>query len=717
MIFPSESNGKLGGKTSGLFLALQIFKKNLDNPIFQNIKSPKTWFIPSDGTYNFIYYNNLEDVIEQKYKTIEEIRQEYPHIMQAFKNSHFSPEITNGLSRALDDFGDVPIIVRSSSLLEDRLGSAFAGKYKSLFLGNQGTKKEKLEALMDAIAEVYASIFSPDPIGYRTERGLLDFHEEMGIMIQEVVGKRIGKYFFPSFAGVAFSTNEFRWSPRINREDGLIRIVPGLGTRAVDRIGNDYRINCTGKPELRVNLTLKDFLAYSPKNIDVINIETNTFETIPINKLIEEVGNNYPAINDVFSIIEEKHLRVPVGLGIDTKKNEIIPTFDNLINKTNYIKQINEILKLLRNIIGTPVDIEFASDGESLYLLQCRPQSYYSDNASAVIPQDIPKEKIIFTAQKHVSGGRIPDANYIVYIDPQHYANLSTYEDFKNIGRAVGRLNYLLTKKTFILLGPGRWGSRDDFKMGVSVSYSDICNTSLLVEIARKKGNYVPDLSFGTHFFQDLVESSIYYLPLYPDEEQVIFNQDFFDNSPNTINRFIPEFEQYSDVIKVINVPEATGGDICRVLMDSDNEKAICFLTNKATDTTYKTSGIVEKGRDNVYAINWRLEMVNVIAKKIDRKRFGVKNLYLFGTTFLGTASSNSDIDLLVHFYGNNQQKKELQIWFDGWNLALSEINFQNSGYRVDKILDVYIVTDNDIAENEYYAHLIDKKANASKKL
>jgi len=253
--------------------------------------------------------------------------------------------------------------------------------------------------------------------------------------------------------------------------------------------------------------------------------------------------------------------------------------------------------------------------------------------------------------------------------------------------------------------------------MGVSVSYSDICNTSLLVEIARKKGNYVPDLSFGTHFFQDLVESSIYYLPLYPDEENVIFNQDFFDNSPNTLNRFIPEFEQYSDVIKVINVAEATGGDVCRVLMDSDNDEAICFFANKGTESTYKTSNVIEKGSDNVYALNWRLEMVNVISKKIDREKYGIKNLYLFGTTFLGIAGANSDIDILVHFIGNDEQLKDMQTWFDGWNLALSEINFQNSGYRVEKMIDLYIITDKDIAEKEYYAHLIDENANASKKL
>ena len=172
---------------------------------------------------SFLSYNNLEEVNEQKYKEIDQIRLEYQNVVQLLKNSHFPIEIIKGLSMALDDLGDKPLIVRSSSLLEDRMGTAFSGKYKSLFLANQGSKQERLEALTDAIAEVYASIFGPDPIEYRAERGLLDFHEEMGIMIQEVVGQRVGDYFFPAFAGVAFSNNEFRWSSRIKREDGLAR--------------------------------------------------------------------------------------------------------------------------------------------------------------------------------------------------------------------------------------------------------------------------------------------------------------------------------------------------------------------------------------------------------------------------------------------------------------------------------------------------------------
>ena len=220
-------------------------------------------------------YNNLEDFIEQKYKDVVQVRQEYPYVVNLFKNSRQQPEIVKGLSLALDDFGDVPLIVRSSSLLEDRVGASFAGKYKSLFIANQGSKEERLQSLMEAIAEVYASMFGPDPIEYRYENGLLDDHEEMGIMIQEVVGRKVGPYYLPAFAGVAFSNNNFRWSSRIRPEDGLARMVPGLGTRAVDRLSDDYPILVApGKPNLPVNVSLDEVIRYSPNKIDLINLQT-----------------------------------------------------------------------------------------------------------------------------------------------------------------------------------------------------------------------------------------------------------------------------------------------------------------------------------------------------------------------------------------------------------------------------------------------------------
>jgi hypothetical protein len=230
VIHPTGSHGKLGGKAAGLVLASEVLKKASSGAdLLASVKTPKTWYLTSDVILSFIDSNGLEEIVEIKYEDIGHVRQEYPYVVNVFKNSPLPAEIINGLSVALDELGDRPLIVRSSSLLEDRLGTSFAGKYKSLFLANQGTKPERLAAMVDAITEVFASTFGPDPIEYRAEHGLVDFHEEMGVLIQEVAGTKVGKYFFPAFSGVAFSNNAYRWSRRIRREDGLLRMVPGLG--------------------------------------------------------------------------------------------------------------------------------------------------------------------------------------------------------------------------------------------------------------------------------------------------------------------------------------------------------------------------------------------------------------------------------------------------------------------------------------------------------
>ena len=239
--------------------------------------------------------------------------------------------------------GDSPIIVRSSSLLEDRAGSAFSGKYKSLFLGNQGSKEERLTALLDAIAEVYASIFGPDPAEYRAERGLLHVHEEMGIMIQEVVGQQVGKYFLPACSGVAFSNNEFRWSARIKRGDGLIRLVPGLGTRAVDRVSDDYPVLIApGQPNLRANVTVDEIEKYSPKRIDVINLEANAFETVDAVELLQEYGEQYPQVRNLVSIIKGDWIEQPMGFP-DFKGKDVVFTFEGLIRNTGFVAQIRDL--------------------------------------------------------------------------------------------------------------------------------------------------------------------------------------------------------------------------------------------------------------------------------------------------------------------------------------------------------------------------------------
>nr|MBP7636025.1 pyruvate, phosphate dikinase [Candidatus Ozemobacteraceae bacterium] len=150
VIGPAQGNGKLGGKAAGLFRAAKILMAAKAHNIgLRNLSVPKTWYITSDGVLDFLHYNALEEMPTIKYRDPAEIRQEYAYVGQIFKNSSLPPEIVSGLTMALEDFGETPLIVRSSSLLEDTKGSAFAGKYKSLFVANQGTKKERLEALMD----------------------------------------------------------------------------------------------------------------------------------------------------------------------------------------------------------------------------------------------------------------------------------------------------------------------------------------------------------------------------------------------------------------------------------------------------------------------------------------------------------------------------------------------------------------------------------------
>ena len=719
VIYATDSQGKLGGKCAGLFLARQVIRKSPEAPaILKRIKTPRTWYITSDVLLNFLSYNNMDEVVDQKYKDINQVRLEYPHVVQALKSGRFPPEIAQGLSVVLDEFQSTPLIVRSSSLLEDSAGAAFSGKYKSLFLANAGTKRERLDALMDAIAEVYASVLGPDPIAYRAERGLLDSREEMGIMIQEVVGKRVGDYFLPAMAGVAFSRNEFRWSPRIKREDGLIRMVPGLGTRAVDRVSDDYPILVSpGQPGLKVNVAPEEIVYYSPRHVDVINLKTGSFETMDSRELLREQGDRIPMVEKLVSIYRGGHLSTPLALGIDSAGGEMAFTLEGLINDNKFVKQINGLLKLLESKFGMPVDIEFAHDGTDLYLLQCRPQSFAEDSAPAPIPKDIPREAIVFSANRYISNGRVPDITHIVYVDPERYSELPTREDLLAVGHAVGRLNKILPKRRFILMGPGRWGSRGDVKLGVSITYSEINRTAVLIEIARRKGNYTPDLSFGTHFFQDLLEGQIRYLPLYPDDEGIQFNEFFLRGAPNILHEVLPEFAGLDEALRLIDVPSATGGKVLRVLMNAELNEAVAYLAEPTAGPESLVTHLEEAGRQAEPLWIWRLRMAEHVAGHLDPDRFGVVGMYVFGSTKNATAGLKSDIDLLVHFRGSEHQREDLLLWLEGWSLCLDEINYLRTGYRTGGLLDVHIVTDEDIEQKTSYAVKIGAVTDAARPL
>ncbi len=719
VILSQTSHGRVGGKSAGLFLARRIIENKAEtDPRFAKIKVPRSWYLPSESLMAFIEHNDLDEVLRQKYREIAQVRQEYTNIVHLFTNSRFPPEIVKAVSVLIDEVGDRPLIVRSSSLLEDRLGSAFSGKYKSLFLANQGDKNQRMHELLDAVAEIYASVFGPDPIAYRRERGLVDFHEEMAILIQEVVGTRVGRYFLPAFAGVAFSSNEFRWSPRIKRTDGLLRLVPGLGTRAVDRTSDDYPILIAPRqPGLRVNTTIDETIRYSPRKVDVIDLEDNRFVSLDLDKLLDATSVDYPAFDLVFSVVKGDTLRRAAPLMVDLEQDQLVADFGGLVNQTPFISEIDEVVTLLEDSLATPVDLEFAFDGDDFYLLQCRPQHFAAEDAPAPIPNDVAEGDTLFTAARYVSNGFVPDISHVVYVDPAAYARLGERSEMLAVGNAVSQLNKILPKRRFILMGPGRWGSRGDIKLGVSITYSDINNTAMLIEIARSMGNYVPDPSFGTHFFQDLVESSIRYLPLYPDEDSFL-NEKMLFRAHNLLAGMAPEFEKLCEVIRVVEVSQFSEGRVLRVLMNSELDQAIAMLTEPGEDRDHEPQEAHGSSPDRSRGFwRWRMRMAERIASELDAERFGVEAVYLIGSTKNANAGPNSDIDLLIHVRGDEPQQRALETWLDGWSRCLGELNYMRTGYETGGLLDLHFITDDDIERQTSYAAKIGAVSDAALEL
>ncbi|MCX6155622.1 MAG: pyruvate, phosphate dikinase [Candidatus Kapabacteria bacterium] len=572
--------GGLGGKSAGLLLAYNIIKnKNKEYPILENIKIPRSWYLTVDGLFEFVHYNALEEFVFKKYQTNQDIKQEYPFLQYIFKTSPFPPESVRIFQTILNEIDDNPIVVRSSSILEDSFDASFCGKYKSLFISNLGSYEERLAALTNAVAEVYASTYGPDPIEYRKEHGLVDFREEMGLLIQEVVGTRIGKYYLPLFAGVGFSNNDFAWTHRIKREDGLIRLVAGLGTRSVDRTMNDYpKLISPGQPGLQVNNRIEETLLYSQHYVDVINLETSSFETIKFSELIKSCGGYFDGLEKIVSFFKTGTFHNPISKYDDFEKEKLVITFNNLIDRTDFINQIKTMLNVLRDAIKVPVDIEFASNGLNTYLLQCRPQSQRTGYGKISIPKNIPSELKVFETNLHVSSGIVNNIKFMVNVNSQAYSKLATAEDMHTVSDLIGMLNRLLPRKEFILIGPGRWGSKGDIKLGVPVLYSDINNTAMLIEVAKESAGYMPELSFGTHFFQDLVEADIKYLPLYPEKKGCLFHDDLFKTYPNKLTELIPDSSRFESVIQVIHIQDIFNNGTVSVYMDGESSHGLAYF-------------------------------------------------------------------------------------------------------------------------------------------
>jgi hypothetical protein len=578
--------GKIGGKAAGMMLAYKILNLPGSNEVMDlksHVVIPESYFIGADVFYDFVSLNDLHHLVDQKYKTKEQIEAEYPQVREAYLQGRFPDEILEGLRTILDRVGNRPLIVRSSSLLEDNFGTSFAGKYDSFFCPNQGTPEENLEALLHAIRQVYASVFSPDALFYRQQMGLQDYDERMAILLQEVQGERHGDNFFPTLAGVGFSYNPFRWTAKIRREDGFLRLVYGLGTRAVDRLSNDYaRMVALSHPHLRPVVGAVQLRRYSQHYADVINLVKNEFETLPVTDLLDM---DFPSARQLVSVDRGDYIHPPLAYDPSLSPHDLILTFENLLTRTEFVPLMKTILKTLSARFGRHVDVEFTADimpgypqpEFRVHLLQCRPQASQESGQAFEVPTTVSEADTLFTADRLVPHGLVQHIRYVVFVDPEAYAHIPDETTRLQLARIVGKLNQILGEKSFILMGPGRWGSAN-LDLGVKVTYADIYRTAALIEIALSDGSTAPEASYGTHFFQDLVEAKIYPLALYPDQGGTIFNWRFLRESPNALADLLPDSAQYAEYVRVIDLPAVAHGRHLEIIMDGESSQALGHL-------------------------------------------------------------------------------------------------------------------------------------------
>lgn len=577
--------GKIGGKTAGMLLAARILNDAADEQTRAAIQIPESYFLGSDVIYLFMAMNGLMHWNDQKYKSEDQIREQYQQIKQEFEAGEFPPEILSELEEVLIKVEKKPIIVRSSSQLEDNFGTAFAGKYDSYFCPNQGTPSENLRALTLAIARTYASTLKPEALLYRRSKGLQDYDERMAVLIQVVQGETFNRFYLPQAAGVAFSRNLYRWSPDVRREDGFARLVWGLGTRAVERVGNDYpRLVALSHPTLQPDDSCEAIRRYSQQYVDLIDLQDNLVKTLPVKEVIRP---NYPTLRYMAQLEQDGYLSTPRTRVLEAELPRLVITYDELLRRTPFAKILSKALRLLEEKYHGAVDVEFTvqipearsiNPEVKISLLQCRPQTILLDAPLLQVPKGLSTDQIVFQTRFMVPQGYVSNIRFVVFVKPEAYFALSCIDKRKELGRFIGQINSALAGHKFICVGPGRWGTLNA-DLGVYVSYADICNSEALVEISGRGIGPAPEPSLGTHFFQDLMEAQIYPLAIRLDHPESIFNQEFFYQMPNTIQKWLKCDEQIQGCVRVIDVADFKRGYHLDLVMSDEQNLALAYFS------------------------------------------------------------------------------------------------------------------------------------------
>lgn len=541
-------SGLIGGKAVGLILARKILASDPEGNWEELLEPHDSFYIGTDVYYTYLVENGCWQ-LRQEQKKPEKYYTAAAELQAKLRRGVFPEVIKRQFQEMLEYFGQAPIIVRSSSLLEDGFGNAFAGKYESVFCANQGDPEERFNNFLEAVRTVYASTMNPDALAYRLQRGLADCDEQMALLVQRVSGSYHGNYFFPDLAGVALSHNLYVWHDQMKPEAGMIRLVLGLGTRAVDRSGDDYaRIVALDQPQLQPDPDP----AYTQHDVDLLNLEQNKFDTVSLQTLA-----GARLIPNLSFFATREWISEPRPMERWTLD------FRHLLQETDFPGVIGKMLQTLEKAYGYPVDTEFtvnfrSGGGYYLNLLQCRPLQVKRYRKQAAIPEEIPSEATIFKTRDRFMGGSLElKLARLIWIVPQAYAALPIAAKYQ-LARIIGKLNRLIPDREespTALLGPGRWGTSTP-SLGIPVSFAEINRFAVLGELAFTTGGFMPELSYGTHFFHDLVETDIFYLTLNEAKEGTVFNREFFAEEPNRLASLLPdEAGFWGETVKVIEAP------------------------------------------------------------------------------------------------------------------------------------------------------------------
>lgn len=558
-------SGYIGGKATGMLIARNILLQQ-DPEIWQQQLEPHdSCYLGTDLYYAFLVHNGLWSALMRQ-RSQAGYLQEAPALRDAILHGSFPADTRSEFEALLDHYGQYPLLVRSSSLQEDGFGNAFAGKYDSVFLINQGAPEQRLSSLEDAIRQVYASSMSNDALQYRLQRGLDQYEEPMALLLQRVNGRFHGRYYLPDAAGVGVSRNTFAWTSDMDPAAGMVRLVMGLGTRAVDRIDGDHAcVMALDQPGRQPFRNRDESYQYSQHAVDVIDTAGDGLHTLPLSMLCESAPDL-----PVSQLAEVDHdaSRRARELGLHDPVWRL--TFKPLVHNTVFIQRLRSLLDTLEAAYEHPVDVEFTlhldTQGEPAFnLVQCRPLATLGETSPVAVPEKLPAKQILFTTHGHFMGGNINlHIDSIIRVNPALYAALPQQQRHE-VAREVGQLvRNRPADSRIMMIGPGRWGTSSP-ELGVPVRFADIAGVAVLVEVAENAGNMVPDLSYGSHFFQDLVETGIAYVALFPQEEKCIYTT---DNLP------VPQQKTVSDTVEIYKLK----GTELHLLADVVSQKLACYF-------------------------------------------------------------------------------------------------------------------------------------------